>query len=107
MNEITNDSDEEKMDGSLSLHSVEFKPEKENVNGDDFQANISHNYETKKSNIELSFREWRSTHHGIDDSVSVHSSIYNPRSCAICMTKYEHNDEICYSKNEKLSLIHI
>ena len=102
MNAITNESDEEKMDGSLSLHSVELKTEKESAGRDEFQANnLSHKYETKKSNIELSFREWRSTHHGIDDSVSVDSSIYNPRSCAICMAKYEHNDDICWSKNEK------
>lgn len=46
-----------------------------------------------------SLREWRSSQHGIDDDVS--SSLYSPKECAICMAKYKHNDDICWSRNDK------
>mmetsp|Transcript_8821 Transcript_8821/g.13339 ORF Transcript_8821/g.13339 Transcript_8821/m.13339 type:complete len:250 (-) Transcript_8821:2634-3383(-) len=46
-----------------------------------------------------SFHDHRSTHHGIDDSVS--SSLYSPKECAICMSRYKHGDAICWSQNEK------
>jgi RING-finger-containing ubiquitin ligase len=54
----------------------------------------------KKEDIIVdSFREWRSTRHGIDDSIQ--SSIYSPKSCSICMSRYKDGDEICWSRNEK------
>lgn len=64
------------------------------------QINQNETIVVKKEDILVdSFREWRSTRHGIDDSIQ--SSIYSPQSCSICMSKYKQGDEICWSKNEK------
>ena len=52
----------------------------------------------KEDILVKSFLDHRSTHHGIDDSVS--SSIYSPKECAICMSSYKHDDAICWSQNE-------
>mmetsp|Transcript_9958 Transcript_9958/g.18698 ORF Transcript_9958/g.18698 Transcript_9958/m.18698 type:complete len:276 (-) Transcript_9958:70-897(-) len=65
----------------------------------DFQTDQTEK-EVKKDDIIVdSFREWRSTRHGIDDSIQ--SSIYSPKSCSICMSRYKEGDEICWSRNEK------
>ena len=46
--------------------------------------------------------EWRSAHHNIDDdNNSNSSSMYSPKSCAICIQTYKDGDDICWSRNDK------
>ena len=63
------------------------------------QANQKLHAVKKQDILVDSFQEWRSTRHGIDDSIQ--SSIYSPKSCCICMAKYKHGDDICWSQNER------
>mmetsp|Transcript_4750 Transcript_4750/g.9074 ORF Transcript_4750/g.9074 Transcript_4750/m.9074 type:complete len:227 (-) Transcript_4750:2462-3142(-) len=54
-----------------------------------------------KDNIFVeSVRKWRLSSRANNDDESVSSTIYSPKSCAICMTKYKCGDDICWSRNE-------
>lgn len=90
---LKNENNTSAEEGIQDTDSLELQDEME------CQANqIDHEFE-KEDIIVDSFREWRSTRHGIDDSIQ--SSIYSPKSCSICMCRYKEGDEICWSRNEK------
>jgi HRD ubiquitin ligase complex, ER membrane component len=54
-----------------------------------------------KGNILVeSMRKWRFSSRGDKDDESISSTIYSPKSCAICMTSYKDGDDICWSRND-------
>jgi len=55
----------------------------------------------KKDDILVDSYQATPMHLRIDDDSTTSSCPSNPKECAICMARYKHNDEICWSRNER------